>query len=142
MRKKQKRQKRFLLEPFSKLYKVFQKEFQQIKISRAAFARFQPFWVKHPSIQDCDTCLCAVHENSRLTHEKLKALQLITHKTLSQTIVKTVCDVTNKSCSYSERHKNQLTFETSDYSDGHITSWQGRRKLSGRYGGRHTNPER
>ena len=125
-RKKQKRQKRFLLEPVSKLHKVFQKEYQHMKISRAAFARFKPFWVQRPSIRDRDTCLCTPHENLRLMYEKLKVLKLIIDKTLSETIAKTVCDVSNKSCMYSECSdccKNQPTFETSEYSDDHITSW-------------------
>jgi len=51
-RQKRKMQKRFLLEPVDKLHKVFQKEHNQVQISRTTFARFKPFWVKRPSIRE------------------------------------------------------------------------------------------
>ena len=124
-RQKKKMQKRFLLEPVNKLHKTFQKEHNQVHISRAAFAKNKPFWVKRPSIQDRDTCLCTVHENTRLLHEKLKALKLTTDKRLSDTVCKTTCEMTSKSCMYNECNvcaNQQPIFETS-YSDNHATSW-------------------
>ena len=97
---KVKKQKRFLLQPVCELYKRFCAIHPDIKMSQSAFALLKPFWVKKPRIQDRDTCLCKLHENTRLMHEKLRQIKLIPSCSVEDVVRHIVCnrEVTNRLC--------------------------------------------
>lgn len=99
-----KKQKRFLLHPVSELHNRFCALYPDMKLSRSMFAWLKPFWVLRPRMQDRDTCLCQLHENARLLHEKLKQLKAIPQCTLEDVIRHTVCsrDVKKRQCMINE----------------------------------------
>ena len=103
-RNKIKKQKRFLLHPVSEVYKKFCALNPTVKVSRSTFVCLKPFWVLRPRVQDRDTCLCKLHENSRLIHDKLRQLKLIPPCTLEDVLKHVVCnrDVTNRMCMINE----------------------------------------
>ena len=55
---------------------------------------------KKPRIQDRDTCLCKLHDNARLLHEKLRQIKLIQNCSVADVVRHTVCnrELTNRSC--------------------------------------------
>ena len=71
-----------------------------IRISRSMFACLKPFWVIRPRVHDRDTCLCKLHENSRLVHDKLKQLKALPACTLEDVLKHVVCsgDIKNRQC--------------------------------------------
>jgi len=95
-----KKQKRLLLHPLSELQKRFGEIYPDMKISKSMFTWLKPFWVIRPRIQDRDTCLCQLHENARLLHDKLKQLKAIPQCTLDDVTRHTVCsrDVKKTEC--------------------------------------------
>jgi hypothetical protein len=101
-RMKVKKQKRFLLDPLSKLYNRFQVMHSEIAISFATFARLKPFWIVRPRISDRDTCLCKLHENTMLLHDKLKQLKCMESISLDDAVKGVVCSVKNRLCMFGE----------------------------------------
>jgi len=99
---KMKKQKRFLLEPVSKLYVKFRKRNSHVSMSRSTFAKMKPFWVKSQRIDDRETCLCKLHENSRFQLEKLQQLKLLPAGSLSDVISAMVCNTSVKECMFGE----------------------------------------
>ena len=61
--RKNKVQKRFLLDSMKNLYKVFLKENSSVKCHYSYFTKHRPFYVKPPSVDGRDTCLCKLHVN-------------------------------------------------------------------------------
>ena len=125
---KQQKQKRFLLHPVSELHKRFCASHPDVKISQSTFALLKPFWVKKPRIQDRDTCLCKLHENARLLHEKLRQMKLIPNCSVANVVRHTVCnrELTNRSCTTNTctRCKNRnFPFSTTLSLANHAISW-------------------
>ena len=63
--KKEKEQKRYLLETRQNLHKKFI-SLVPYSISYQSFCRFKPFWVLTPKVEDRETCRCTKHLNFEL----------------------------------------------------------------------------
>jgi len=112
----------------SVLHKRFCASHPDVKISQSTFALLKPFWVKKPCIQDRDTCLCKLHENTRLLHEKLRHIKLIPNCSVADVVRHTVCnrELTNRSCmtnSCTHCKNRNLPFSTSHSLADHTISW-------------------
>ena len=102
-RQKKKRQKRYLLQPLKVLHKQFITEYQKDKkMSISTFRRLKPFWIVKPRIQDRETCLCKLHENTRLMHSVLKHNGFLEEQSILDVVKSTVCDENSKDCCYRE----------------------------------------
>ena len=100
-RKKQKKQKHFLLDSIHRSYKIYRQEHPASIISLASFRRLRPFWVVIPHIQNRETCLCKLHENVTFMHIKLKQMNLLSEVTPEMLLDKSmVCSTTSKECMY------------------------------------------
>ena len=122
-RKKVKKQKRFLLESLGILHSKFLSE-DSIKISYSRFCEFRPFWVRIPTIKDRETCLCKIHENTKLQVEKCKQLNIIQNTNLPTLIGQIACSVQSKKCMYGECTECKATrIETNSYDRNEETWW-------------------
>ena len=126
---KVKKQKRFLLHPVSELYKRFCTSHPDVNMSHSTFALLKPFWVRKARIEDRDTCLCKLHENTRLLHEKLRQMKLIPNCTVPDVVRHVVCnrELTNRSCMTNacSRCKNRsFPFSTMHSVADQTTSWR------------------
>lgn len=101
-RQKIKMQKRFLVDTMKNLHRKYLAENNMTHISYAAFCRLRPFWVVHPSLSDCDTCQCKLHENLGFLAEKLCQLKLIETSNLESLTELVCCDIGSKVCMYGE----------------------------------------
>ena len=98
---KVKRQKRYLLDNMTNLHKKFICANPGLNVSLSAFFKLRPFWVKKPRVQDRETCLCKVHENAKLLHDRLVRIDAVPeHGTLKETLDRTVCDARSRKCMY------------------------------------------
>ena len=119
-RKKVKKQKRFLLESPGILHSKFLSE-HSIKISYSRFCAFRPFWVRIPTIKDRETCLCKIHENTKLQVEKCKQLNIIQNTNLP-TLIGQIAQ--SKKCMYGECTDCKATrIETNSYDRNEETWW-------------------
>ncbi|VVC89801.1 unnamed protein product [Leptidea sinapis] len=80
---KHKVQKRYLLDTMKNLFKTF----------------------KVPSVDGREMCLCKIHSNILYKAIALHGKQILKTKDLSQIIMHTVCDSTNKDCMYGSCHE-------------------------------------
>ncbi|CAK1587644.1 unnamed protein product [Parnassius mnemosyne] len=62
-RKAERKQKRYMLDSLLGLYKKFQHQKSNFKLSYQTFCRLRPFWIVIPKINKRDTCLCINHAN-------------------------------------------------------------------------------
>ncbi|CAK1602488.1 unnamed protein product [Parnassius mnemosyne] len=99
-RQKIKKQKRFLLNTLSNLYKIYRSEGGIL--SFASFKRYRPFYVVSPHVSNRNTCACIKHANLAFKAQTLKKLGLISSADPNDLISKIVCDIKSKSCMYSE----------------------------------------
>ena len=53
-----------------------------------------------PTVQDRNTCLCKIHENTRLEAEKLKQLRIVSHVNVREHVSSIVCDPNSVACVY------------------------------------------
>lgn len=92
--------KRFLSDSLPNLYRKYCKE-SVIKVSRASFYRFKPFWIQKKSLSACDTCLCKVHSNFEMLFQKLSLLKIITtNNNIEEFLSSVTCSLSNRECSY------------------------------------------
>lgn len=96
--KKVKVQKRFLLDSMKNLYKVFIKENGGLKCHYSYFAKHRPFFVKPPTVDGRDTCLCKLHANMAHIGHALYKHKVISQKDLHAIVEAVVCDVNSVSC--------------------------------------------
>lgn len=99
-RRKNKVQKRYLLDTMKNLYKTFLKEGGTCSYS--TFVKYRPFYIVSPTIGGRDTCLCKLHSNIHLKFNSLKRHQVLTVTDISQLIKMTVCNMSSKQCMYNE----------------------------------------
>ncbi|XP_037836219.1 uncharacterized protein LOC119617787 [Kryptolebias marmoratus] len=100
-RKKQKKQKRLLLDTFKNLYRKFQSE-NADQVSFSFFCKSRPFWVIRPTESDRKTCLCKIHENIEYMASTLFKCGLLSTKNLEELAGATVCNSDSKACAYGE----------------------------------------
>lgn len=66
-----KKQKRYLTDSLKNLHKKYIAT-SQYKISYSSFCKLRPFWIRIPTLNIRDTCLCKVHENMELVVTALR----------------------------------------------------------------------
>ncbi|XP_062532287.1 PH domain-containing protein DDB_G0287875 [Bombyx mori] len=66
-----KKQKRYLTDSLKNLHKKYIAT-SQYKISYSSFCKLRPFWIRIPTVNIRDTCLCKVHENMELVVTALR----------------------------------------------------------------------
>ncbi|CAG5042659.1 unnamed protein product [Parnassius apollo] len=96
--KKQKVQKRFLLDSMRNLYKAFLKENSGIKCHYNYFAKHGPFFVQAPAVDGRDTCLCKLHANISYVVNSLHYNKVIMQKDTNAILETIVCTVDAESC--------------------------------------------
>ncbi|GBP27606.1 hypothetical protein EVAR_102858_1 [Eumeta japonica] len=87
-RKKNKKQKRYLLDSLKNLHQKFLNT-SLVKIGYDSFCKLRPFWVVVPKLTDRDTCACVTHENINLKLAALKTaniLDITTHQTALESL--------------------------------------------------------
>ncbi|CAH0731043.1 unnamed protein product, partial [Brenthis ino] len=110
--KKNKMQRRYLLESMRKLrYKFIQET--KIPVSYTTFTRYKPFFVLSPNLSNRETC-CKKHGNIEFKYTTLKNLSIVKSKDLEEFIKNNVCDIQKRECMYSEC-KCHLKEETTVY---------------------------
>ena len=102
--KKNKMQRRYLLESMPKLrYKFIQET--NIPVSYTTFTRCKPFFVLSPNLSNRETCACKNHGNTEFKYVALKTLLILKSKDLDDFVKSIVCDTQKKECMYSECKK-------------------------------------
>lgn len=113
--KKQKRQKRYLLDTMTNLHKKFKEE-TGINASIATFRRHKPFYVVKPRLSDRETCVCKIHANIEYKFLALKKMKVFDpHAKLMDILEETVCDKKSKECMYSECNTCKTTSVTYNF---------------------------
>lgn len=98
-RNKIKHQKRLMLDTLSNLYSKYQSEHNHV-ISFTTFFRLKPFWVKCPTEQDRQTCLCKTCENLGFMIRELYKNDVITTTCMDAIVEKVVCRTQDIDCMY------------------------------------------
>ena len=64
------------------------------KMSCSAFCKMKPFWVVPPTKKNRETCLCKLHENTKLVITKLEQLKALVDgcNSVSTCVKRIVCD--------------------------------------------------
>ncbi|XP_064614530.1 uncharacterized protein LOC135478188 [Liolophura sinensis] len=120
-RNKVKKQKRFLLESLRSTYRKYVHLHPVRPVSFSQFWKLKPFWVVKPKFADRETCLCKVHENVHLLHNKLKNLGYLAEGSADETINQIVCSRDNKGCMYRDCAKckhAEVVFNQTKYRPG------------------------
>lgn len=92
-----KKQKRYLLDTISNLYKKF-KSNNSVLISYQTFCRLRPFWVVTPKINERDTCLCIKHANIDLKLTALHCRKILRYDNHNILLENTCCDRYDEQC--------------------------------------------
>ncbi|ESO99251.1 hypothetical protein LOTGIDRAFT_173740 [Lottia gigantea] len=98
-RNKVKRQKRLMQDTLANLYSKYQSESNQV-ISFTTFYRLKPFWVKYPTEQDRQTCLCKTCENLGFMIKELYKNDVITTTCMDAIVEHVVCSTQDIDCMY------------------------------------------
>lgn len=98
-RKKIKKQKRLLNDTVQNQYKKFIAETNE-DISFTTFWRLKPFWVKRPTQNERDTCVCRICDNAQLIAEVLAKAEVLETHNLEHSMRQVVCSEGNKACMY------------------------------------------
>lgn len=96
--KKNKVQKRFLLDSMRSLYKAFVRENSGLKCHYSYFTKHRPFYVKPPTVDGRDTCLCKLHANTTYVVDILHKNKVIMEKDMNAVLETLVCSVNSESC--------------------------------------------
>lgn len=110
--KKDKKQKRYLLDTLKNLYKKYKEEGGNASYTQ--FTRQRPFYVVMPSAKDRDTCLCIYHSNINHKATELHKLGVISTSNTEELIDEIVCSKKSKICMYSECKKCNIKEITSN----------------------------
>lgn len=96
--RKNKVQKRFLLDSMRNLYKAFLRENNGFKCHYSYFTKHRPFYVKPPTVDGRDTCLCKLHANMAYVVNVLHRNKVIMQKDTNAVLETLVCSVNSESC--------------------------------------------
>ncbi|CAH0558569.1 unnamed protein product [Brassicogethes aeneus] len=96
--KKNKMQKRYLLDNMKNLYLSFKRENPALKCSYKTFTRYRPFYVLLPTVAARDTCLCRIHTNIQYLAIALCKNKMIPTSDLNKIIANQVCDCDSPAC--------------------------------------------
>lgn len=86
--KKERKQKRYLLDTMKNLHKIFETEF--CKVSYSYFCKHRPFWVLIPNVNQRDTCLCKLHANIEFLIQALHKKKIIKNNN-SNDLINSIC---------------------------------------------------
>ena len=103
--RKEKRQKRYLLDTLGNLHKRYLSEKTEKSISYASFCRLRPFHVRIPDVKSRDTCLCKICDNAALVASKLKNEGVIETVSIRSLLKQSCCnpdDELKKDCCYGD----------------------------------------
>ena len=70
------------------------------KMSYSLFCRFKPFYIRHATSSDRETCLCKRHENLQFKANKLRQLKLVSTADLDDLAAKITCHTGELQCMY------------------------------------------
>nr|CAH7721805.1 unnamed protein product [Callosobruchus chinensis] len=96
--KKNKVQKRFLLDSMKNLYQAFLRENSSLKCHYSYFTKHRPFYVKPPTVDGRDTCLCKLHANITYVVNVLHKNKVIMQRDTNAVLETLVCTVDSESC--------------------------------------------
>ncbi|CAH0397863.1 unnamed protein product [Chilo suppressalis] len=96
--KKSKMQKRYLLDNMKNLFYSFKRENPEQKCCYSSFTLNRPFYVKPPSVDARETCLCRLHTNISYLSAALFRNKIIPTSDLNTIIQQEVCDVDSLAC--------------------------------------------
>ena len=96
---KQRRQRRVLNDTLRNLHVKFLSETSE-KLSYTTFCRLRPFWVKHPTDRDRDTCLCRLCDNTYMMASALRQANILKTDDLEDICIETVCSAEKKECMF------------------------------------------
>lgn len=99
--RKEKKQKRFLLDILVNLHKILLKD-TSMSISYPTFCRLKPYWIVRPNINGRDTCLQVCHANFKFLIDRLHQHKIIKDTQTSTLVEKLCCNKQNKDCMYNE----------------------------------------
>ena len=117
-----KEQKRLLLDSLTNLHEKFCSEHPDNNISYITFTRYRPFYVRQPTANDRDTCLCKKHENVQLAVDKLYQLGALKTKHAEHLLDQICCNTEKRECKVCVNKR--LKFEDSSLlKDDSIVIW-------------------
>ncbi|XP_025828833.1 uncharacterized protein LOC112904017 [Agrilus planipennis] len=96
--KKDKMQKRYLLDNMKNLYVSFKQENPALRCSYKTFTRYRPFFVVPPTVAARETCLCRIHTNIQYLAFALCKNKVIPTSDLNKIIVDQVCNPDSLAC--------------------------------------------
>ncbi|CAH0397655.1 unnamed protein product [Chilo suppressalis] len=96
--KKDKMQKRYLLDNMKNLYVSFKQENPALRCSYKTFTRYRPFFVVPPTVAARETCLCRIHTNIQYLAFALCKNKVIPTSDLNKIIVDQVCNPDSLTC--------------------------------------------
>lgn len=92
-----KKQKRYLLDTISNLYKKLWNNNSGL-ISYQTFCRLRPFWVVTPKINKRDSCLCIKHANIDLKLTALHCRKILSYNNHNKLLENTCCNRYDEQC--------------------------------------------
>ncbi|XP_049886327.1 uncharacterized protein LOC126380771 [Pectinophora gossypiella] len=121
--KKNKQQRRYLLDVLSNLYEKYKKEGG--KCSFSTFFKYKPFFVLSPGLTNRETCLCIKHSNMDLLFMALKQSGLLSNQNIFALLTSLVCDTKKRECMYGECEtcKNQKCNYNVSESPTELVTW-------------------
>jgi hypothetical protein len=105
-KQKDKRQKRFMLDTLRNLYMKYESENNK-RISFTTFWRLKPFWIKCPTENERETCLCKTCENLSFMVKVLFRHQVIATPNTNILVQQVVCSTQRMNCMYGNCGKCQ-----------------------------------
>lgn len=114
--KKDKMQKRYLLDNMKNLCVSFKRENPGLRCSYKTFTRYRPFYAMLPTVAARETCLCRIHTNIQYLAFALCKNKVIPTSDLNKIIVDQVCDPDSPACMTgicSACQSKQTIFDTS-----------------------------
>lgn len=108
-----KKQKRVLLDSVQNIFAKYLSENPEKTLSYTLFCRLRPFWVKHPTEADRQTCICKVHANIHLLFKSVSEIYVCESLKPDDFVKQNVCDINSLKCMYSKCNKcKNNTFES------------------------------
>jgi hypothetical protein len=98
-KQKDKLQKRFMLDILRNLYMKYESENNE-RISFTTFWRLKPFWIKCPTENERETCLCKTCENLSFMVKVLFRHQVIATPNTNILVQQVVCSTQRMNCMY------------------------------------------
>lgn len=121
--KKQKEQKRYLVDTIANLYKKYKEEGG--KYGMTTFWKYKPFYVLSPQLNCRNTCLCMKHCNIDFKFQALKNV-IIKQKTVKEVVSGLMCEIPKYACATGKCNHckdNQVDYVCDDEIRNKPVSW-------------------